>query len=70
MKFEEAMKYLKGGWKIRRNHPIWINSYKYIYIGRDIYGTPKIRPYYVYGGPEVYTLSSSDVRADDWEVVK
>ena len=49
MKFEEARKYLNGGWKIRRNHPIWINSYKYIYIGRDIYGAPKIRPYYVYG---------------------
>ena len=70
MKFEEAIKFLKEGKKIRRNNPSWLNSINYIFLGRDIYGAPKIRLKYLEGGPEIYIICSSDLKADDWEIIK
>lgn len=70
MKFEEVLPALREGKKIRRNNPSWLNSMHYIFLGRDIYGAPKIRLKYLEGGPETYIICSSDLKADDWEVVK
>lgn len=70
MKFEEVLPALREGKKIRRNNPSWLNSINYIFLGRDIYGAPKIRLKYLEGGPEIYIICSSDLRTDDWEIVK
>ena len=70
MKFEEVLPALREGKKIRRNNPSWLNSINYIFLGRDIYGAPKIRLNYLEGGPETYIICSSDLKADDWEIVK
>lgn len=70
MKFEEILPALKEGKKIRRNNPSWLNSVHYIFLGCDIYGAQKIRLKYLEGGPETYIICSSDLKADDWEIVK
>lgn len=70
MRFEEVLLALREGKKIRRNNPSWLNSMHYIFLGRDIYGAPKIRLKYLEGGPETYIICSSDLKADDWEIVK
>ena len=70
MKFEEILPILKEGKKVRRNNPSWLNSMHYIFLGRDIYGAPKIRLKYLEGGPETYIICSSDLKADDWEIVE
>ena len=69
MKFEEVLPALKVGKKIRRNNPSRINSVGYIFLGRDIYGAPKIRLKYIEGRPETYIIRSSDLNANDWEVI-
>lgn len=69
MKFEEILPFLRDGWKIRRNNPLWLNSMNYIFLGRDIYGAPKIRANYNEGAPEIYIICSSDIKADDWELI-
>ena len=69
MNFEEILPLLKVGKKIRRKDSSWINSVGYIFLGRDIYGAPKIRLKYIEGRPETYIICSSDLNADDWEVV-
>lgn len=69
MKFEEILPFLRDGWKIRRNNPSWLNSMNYIFLGRDIYGAPKIRANYNEGAPEIYIICSSDIKADDWELI-
>ena len=70
MKFEEVLPALKDGKKIRRNNPSWINSVGYIFLGRDIYGASKIRLKYIEGRPETYIIRSSDLNANDWEIVE
>ena len=69
MTFEEVLPALKVGKKIRRNNPSRINSVGYIFLGRDIYGAPKIRLKYIEGRPETYIIRSSDLNANDWEVI-